>query len=1361
MTTRVVHRPARTVRPLSAEEPVTMSAPPVLPEGKTAGGMQSLIPLAGAGAAMSMMMFLRGSGFAALGAVIMVVSLGAAGIFYFTQRGQATRKRKAQRERYLDYLEELREDLRSHEQDFRERSARPDPQVSHLLDVVRDPARLWERRRVDIDFLRIRIGTGSLPLREIQMREEGTLVNPTDPFMKSEAQAVIRRFSRTPGLPLRVGLDRAGDVSVIGAQRADVLAVARAILTQVGALHAPDDVTVAVLTAPEREPDWAWTRWLPHLLDRERLGPAGPTPRLVTDPQALAALLADDLAQRANSAAMSWRFGSGRHGSGAEEARTRQRLLVIDDAHGQVARQLSTPDAAIGLPSLGVTVVHLLADRLHEPGEISRRVTVSGSAVSLEDLTATPPVTVQGTLDDAPAPLVEGLARQLAPLRLSADSYDDGTGTPPADFTALLGITDPSLLDLDRLWRPRSERDFLRVPLGVDAAGRPTLLDLKESAQLGMGPHGLCVGATGSGKSELLRTLVLALVATHPPEQLSLVLVDYKGGATFAPFTALPHVAGLITNLAADASLVERMYTSLDGEVLRRQQLLADAGKLTDIGEYTLRRAQRPELPPLGYLLVIIDEFGELLTAKPEFVELFLRIGRIGRSIGVHLLLSSQRVEQGKLRGLETHLSYRIGLRTLSEMESRAVLDTPDACHLPSLPGNGYLKVDVTVYEKFKAAYVSGPLPDGSEPEPVPVSGPLVKPMPRFARPPGTAARESEPARPTARTTGPTLLSTVVEQIGKTGRRVPPIWLPPLPPAVTLDRAAGGFDVTPRGVRLRVAQQAQPGLRAPLGLLDDPAQQRRGPWVVDLSAAGGNLLVLGGPGTGKTTALRTLALGLATTATPTDVGMYGIDLLGSGLRGLAGLPHVGGVASRDDRERIRRTIDELHSMLAERELLFARRQFDTVADLRAERAAGSGSAALTRTAELACTEVVLLLDGYGQLAAEFEALEGKVHDILARGGRYGLHVVATARRWNEARAAQQVAFGNRVELRMAEPGESSIDGKLARGVPTDVPGRALTTEKLYAQIALPRLDSLPDPAGSALAEAATLVRSAWTGPLPPPVRVLPAVLRASDLTDAAAAPGTVPFGRFESDFAPAVLDLFGRDQHLLALGDSGTGKTNLLRLVADALVQQYSPDELVFAVFDPRHGLADVVPEPYNGGYAPNPALAQQLAAAVCKELAGRDPSRRTAGIRSACAAGGANPGAGSPPRVVLLIDDYDVLAASATQPLGAFVPYLASGRDLGLHVVLTRRVAGASRGLYEPFTLGVRESGCLALLMSGDRTEGQLFAGVRPTTLPVGRAQYIRPGEPARAVQTAYFDGPSETTASRSAAFSRGKDGS
>jgi S-DNA-T family DNA segregation ATPase FtsK/SpoIIIE len=542
-------------------------------------------------------------------------------------------------------------------------------------------------------------------------------------------------------------------------------------------------------------------------------------------------------------------------------------------------------------------------------------------------------------------------------------------------------------------------------------------------------------------------------------------------------------------------------------------------------------------------------------------------------------------------------------------------------------------------------------------------------------------------------------------------RRTPEIWLPPLPAALTLDQACGAAHDTPDGVRLRVDRPAG-GLPVPLGRLDDPARQRQDPWHLDLGVGGGNLLVLGGPGSGKTMTLRTLALGLATSHRPTDVGIYGLDLLGNGLAGLAGLPHVGGVAGRDDRERVRRTVDEVHAMLGQRQRLYTEHHLDTVDDLRAADPAVR--------AKVGCTDVVLLIDGYGQLNTEFESVETKVHDLLSRGGRYGLHVVATVRRWNEIRAAQQVAFANRIELRLTDPGDSSIDGKLARSIATDQPGRVLTTDKLFAQVALPRLDGRPDPSAAGLADAAGRVRSGWTGPLPPPVRVLPAVLPVSDLYDTPAGHGVVPFGRFENDFSPAVVDLFGRDQHLFVLGDPRTGKTNLLRLVAEELMRQYPADDLVFAVFDPRRALTDLVPDAYLGGYAPNPTLAQQLSGAVCQELAKRKP------------------GEAARPRIVLLIDDYDILAASGTHPLGAFVPYVAAGRDTGLHVVMARRVAGASRGLYEPFPLSVREAGCLSLLMSGDRTEGQLIGPVRPMALPVGRAQFIRPGDAPRMVQTA-----------------------
>ncbi len=414
----------------------------------------------------------------------------------------------------------------------------------------------------------------------------------------------------------------------------------------------------------------------------------------------------------------------------------------------------------------------------------------------------------------------EALARQLAPLRPAAP------GAPAEDalaldttLTALLGIDSLRTLDVAALRQARAPRDRLRVPIGNGADGRPVELDIKESAQGGMGPHGLVVGATGSGKSELLRTLVLGLAITHSAEDLNFVLVDFKGGATFLGLDRLPHVSAVITNLADELPLVDRMRDALHGEIVRRQELLRAAGNCASLRDYTKARAEgaraegaraegarperawaegarpertpperarpegaraegarpegaRPEgaraegaaLPPVPSLFVVLDEFSELLAAKPEFIDLFVTIGRVGRSLGVHLLLASQRLEEGRLRGLDTQLSYRIGLRTFSAQESRTVLGVPDAYELPAQPGNAYLKDGTSDLTRFKAAYVSGSLTREGAGQPrrpgcgprSPVSarptssrgssGPPLKPG--TARPESPAARARSPARP-------------------------------------------------------------------------------------------------------------------------------------------------------------------------------------------------------------------------------------------------------------------------------------------------------------------------------------------------------------------------------------------------------------------------------------------------------------------------------------------------------------------------------------------------------------------------------------------------------------------------------------
>ncbi|WP_279580380.1 hypothetical protein [Fodinicola feengrottensis] len=340
MTTRLVHRPARLSKPRPVVDPRPVEAPPVLPESKGLGGMHALLPMMGMGGSMSMMLVFRGSGLAGIGALVMVLVVVATGAMFFTQRGQATRTRRQQRERYLDYLEELREELSDHEKQTLTQARELDPPPAALLDVVRDPSRLWERRRRDLDFLALRAGTGPLPAQPLDLQDKGSPLQPTDPFMMAEAQALVRRYGTVVGLPLRVPLDLAGDVSIVG-DRASVLTVVRALLTQAAALHAPEDVGMAVAYPPNRETDWDWVRWLPHLADQEQHDAGGPVRRVAADPTALAHLMGTELNARANQAAE-----ARRNLSGNALAPTLQRLLVVHDTYGETAVGLPIPDRA-------------------------------------------------------------------------------------------------------------------------------------------------------------------------------------------------------------------------------------------------------------------------------------------------------------------------------------------------------------------------------------------------------------------------------------------------------------------------------------------------------------------------------------------------------------------------------------------------------------------------------------------------------------------------------------------------------------------------------------------------------------------------------------------------------------------------------------------------------------------------------------------------------------------------------------------------------------------------------------------------------------------------------------------------------
>ncbi|GAA1952997.1 type VII secretion protein EccC [Nocardioides panacihumi] len=666
-----------------------------------------------------------------------------------------------------------------------------------------------------------------------------------------------------------------------------------------------------------------------------------------------------------------------------------------------------------------------------------------------------------GTPDDCPVEVAEAFARRC-----------------------VAGATDalPAAPD----WSTRRPEEHLRVVLGTSDDGSEVVLDLKESALGGSGPHGMVIGATGSGKSELLRALILRLALTHPPDDLNLVLVDFKGGAAFDGLSRLPHVSALITNLADELDLLDRTADALLSELTRRQELVRAGG------------GDRSGLPTL---LVVVDEFAELLAARPELGELFVTLGRLGRSLGIHLLLASQRLDDGRWRGLESHLSFRIGLRTFTAEESRTVLGVADAYELPPSPGVGYLRTAPRTLVRFRAPYVGTVLSLPADPT-------LLLPF-RARRVVGPV-----PA-------GVPLVRAAVAAMEGRGQ-AHQIWLPPLDRPPTLGRLLPGLTLDPaRGL-------GQRSRTVPLGEVDRPRLQRRDRLEVDLTR--GSVAIVGVGGSGRSTLLRTAVAGLALTRTPDEVSVHLLDV-GGALAPLAGLPHVAGIAGRDDPGLASRIIAEL--------------------DRGADRPA------------------VLVVDDWTTLRHELPDLEDELARLARRGPARAVRLLVAAGRWSDMGASVRDGFATRIELRLGDPIDSEVDRRLAAAVPRDSPGRGIV-DGAHFLAAVPRLGPDDDAAGAdeALGALVDAVALHWPGPPRVRLRALPGRVHLDDLPR----DERLRLGILEQDDAVRSLPTPG---HLLVLGDGGSGRTTLLRTILREITRTRPADQIV--VIDPRATLVGEV----------------------------------------------------------------------------------------------------------------------------------------------------------------------------------------
>ena len=1280
-----------------------------------------------------------------LGSIVLVASMAgqsgvnagrsyiAAGMFLFAtlgfivvqidrQRKQRTQQVTGSRTEYLRYLANVRQVAREAADQQRRALTWHHPDPAALPALAEDRSRVWEHGPSDDDFLHVRYGTCTQPLSTELVPPQSAPVDRVDPAAASALHRLLVVHRLQPDLPASIDLRAFDRVELCGDDE-PARALARALLCSAAAFHSPEHLVVAVLAAERNLIHWDWLKWLPHAHSTREHDAVGPRRMVTTSLAELEALLPADLSDRP-------RFGAD------ERPATPHVLLVTDGASLPPGNHVVPPD---GLH--GVTVLDLPTrwDELEDPTRLRLQLTGGAPVDGKQPLLAlrVREEPVRALADQCDLATAEAFGRRLSPLHVVSAGSGEPSGeiTGPQDFMDLLGLGDVHDFEPNAAWRPRPARDRLRVPIGLGEGGSVVHLDIKESAQQGMGPHGLVIGATGSGKSEFLRTLVLGLAMTHSPEQLNLVLVDFKGGATFAGMSAMPHVSAVITNLAQELTLVDRMQDALSGEMVRRQERLRQAGNFASVRDYEKARTAGEDLPPLPSLFIVVDEFSEMLSAKPEFIDLFVAIGRLGRSLGLHLLLASQRLEEGRLRGLESHLSYRVGLRTFSASESRAVLGVPDAYELPPVPGLGYLKPDPNSLVRFKAAYVSGP-PSG----PVRVrrdEGGHVRGILPFTVSEVADLTPVEPEPPAPEPTPPagdqeSLLQIAVARMAGQGPSAHQVWLPPLDVPDTLDELMADLGVDPQRGLESPEWRRLGGLVVPVGTVDRPREQRRDTLSIDLSGAAGHVAVVGGPRSGKSTMLRTIVTSLALTTTPLESQFFVLDFGGGTFAPLVRLPHVAGVATRSEPDVVRRVIAEVEGIVDRREAYFREHGIDSIETYRSRRASGR--------ADDGYGDVFLVVDGWSTLRADFDQVEMDLQQLATRGLTFGLHILTGASRWADFRSAMRDVFGTRLELRLGDAMDSEIDRKVAQLVPHGRPGRGLVEGKLHFLAALPRIDGSPDPAtvGDGVDHLIDQAAAAWRGPAGPKLRLLPDRIGLEAVRDQAKRTSMreelLYLGINEKELAPIGLDV-DAEPHLLLFGEGQSGKSAALRTYVHEVMRTRTPRRAQLVVVDYRRSLLGEVPEEYLLNYLTSSVQATPVLRDLASYLENRIPGEDVTAeqLRNRSWWTGAE--------VFVVVDDYDLVATQQGSPVAALQPLMAQARDVGLHLVVARRSGGASRALYEPVLQAMRDLAMPGLLLSGSPEEGPLIGNLKPTPSLPGRGRLVTRDRGVQTVQVGWLD--------------------
>jgi len=1277
MALEYIERPPR----IQPELPVGKVNLPNPPERSQVAGqslLDMLIPLI----TIIGFVFVSGSGNVAFIIPIglaMILSVGAA--LYNARQGRAEQAKKEKA--YLELLAEKRQEMtRSHNVQRRFYHYNY-PDVPTLLEIAarretsRFGSRLWERRPADHDFGVLRLGLGSRPSSVIY--ELGTSNNPLEESLLWKDARQLAADSRVlTDVPITIPLrpraavekdpdspanpngaepppDLHGPVrhslGIFGSNPTQVADFARAALAGFTAFHSAQDARLYVVGHPHAQAGWQWAEWLPHCTvrgigdDEAEVGKPKQFDQLCFSSEAdkVSAFwkrLKRELDQR-QIRLRETKEGEDKQGSDV----TLPFLLVVVDLLGEMPANSPLKDVAAEAvvatinqtgPQLGVAIIFLANEAGQVPSDCQALVEVAAVGEKVvfrytEVGLNTPRYLGQADLLNA-AEARQSFAARIRRLELQRPF---GADLPRSvDLLQMQSVIEGRKVDtVDKLkfqenWARSllpKHSEWLSVPIGLVSSRdvRHLVFSAKEG---GDGVHGMIAGTTGSGKSELLLTLVAGLALKYDPRIVNFVLVDFKGGAAFEPFKKLPHVVDILTNLQANA--VERMFVAIQAVMEQRSALLARSG-MKDLVEYRAKAPylRDPSLPTtFPHLFIIVDEFAEMITANPDYRAKFESITRLGRAFGVSLILATQRPAGVVSDQMRANMKFRICLRVETPDDSKELLGQPDAAFLPNLGGRGYIQVGNDVLTAVQVARAGGDYSDERtetlrdviwlDEEALPVrsdsaDAPLYSALElaevlgmKPGEKPGTlvdwmvgiaalrARRDGVPMQtkpwPNPLPEHLSLTDPVDARYLNTERALGP------DKTLTINETIDAWLNNQQDANLWPAfdWKAPPPLRVDIGLVDNPHKAEQRLLTLDLSRD--PTVLFGAAGRGKSTFLKTLLTALATTRSPAELHMYALDFGRGGLKAVTALPHLGASIDASEAARVEQLLRMLRNFINERQ-----ERLSKYSSLAEHNVKNPGNI---------LPEIVVVVDNFGEFKENYEHLLPELMALIRDGRAFGLSFVITANTPADLGGKLYNLLTQRLTLTQADP--QSYGEIVGSGAPNfdNVPGRGLIAlavqdkpVPLEFQIGVP---GRPD-AHSADVEIdvfqviAQRMERAWfaqggkrpSAELPRSLTLLDmfALLDArpvNQLGDLAIAEKWARSLKPENqEWLRAPIGLVGSKEvrtlvfqaqadgvHGMAAGTTGSGKSELLQTLISALAIKYDPRIVNFVLVDYKGG---------------------------------------------------------------------------------------------------------------------------------------------------------------------------------------------